>query len=108
MKVNLKNIEKTDSYLDSCKEYFDNLLSSNQNPQLQMMLQLLPNAKQELFKGQVNEKIICYWAEKDGVTASKEYQEKFWDWCINQGYHNEDWVLDNLETLEESFEETLE
>ena len=39
---------------------------------------------------------------------SKEYQEKFWDWCINQGYHNEDWVLDNLETLEESFEETLE
>ena len=61
----------------SFKDYFDNLLASNQNPQLQMMLQLLPNAKQELFKGQVNEKMICYWADKEGITNSVEYQEKF-------------------------------
>ncbi len=61
----------------SFKDYFDNLLASNQNPQLQMMLQLLPNAKQELFKGQVNEKMICYWAEKEGITSSEEYKEKF-------------------------------
>ncbi len=61
----------------SFQNYYDNLLASNQNPQLQMMLQLLPNAKQELFKGQVNEKLICFWAEKDGITASDEYKEKF-------------------------------
>jgi hypothetical protein len=61
----------------SFRDYFNNLLASNQNPQLQMMLQLLPNAKQELFKGQVNEKMICYWAEKEGITQSDEYKEKF-------------------------------
>jgi hypothetical protein len=39
---------------------------------------------------------------------SKEYQEKFWEWCIDHGYHNEEYVLNHLEDLEEMFEETLE
>ena len=39
---------------------------------------------------------------------SPEYEEKFWEWCIDQGYHNEDWVLNNLAELHEAFEETLE
>lgn len=39
---------------------------------------------------------------------SKEYDAKFWDWCIDQGYHNEDWVLDNLAELHEMFFEELE
>ena len=46
------------------------------------------------------------WVENVGFV--QHYESKFWDWCINQGYHNEDWVLDNLAELEESFEETLE
>ena len=43
--------------------------------------------------------------------ANKEYDEyesAFWDWCIKQGMHNEDWILDNLAELHEAFEETLE
>ena len=56
---------------------FDQLIASNAgNPQFQMMLNMLPNAKEEIFKGQSNEKIILYWAEKDGVTKTKEYQDK--------------------------------
>jgi hypothetical protein len=39
---------------------------------------------------------------------SPEYQEKFWAWCIDNGYHNEDYILDHLEVFEEMFEETLE
>ena len=39
---------------------------------------------------------------------SPEYQEKFWEWCIDNGYHNEEYVLNHLEDLEEMFEETLE
>ena len=61
----------------SFKNYIDNVIASNENPQLKIMLQLLPNAKQELFKRQVNEKMICYWAEKEGITNSTEYQEKY-------------------------------
>jgi hypothetical protein len=35
-------------------------------------------------------------------------EAKFWDWCIDHGYHNEDWVLDNLAELHEAYEESLD
>jgi len=32
-------------------------------------------------------------------------ESDFWDWCIANGYHNEDYVLEHREVLETLFEE---
>lgn len=61
----------------SFQEYFDNFVANNPNPQLQMMLQVLPNAKEEIFKARANEDLMLYWAEKDGIAQTEEYKAKF-------------------------------
>lgn len=35
-------------------------------------------------------------------------EAKFWDWCIDNGYHNEDYVLEHRDLLETLFEEELD
>lgn len=34
--------------------------------------------------------------------------DEFWSWCFDNGYHDKDYVLDNLAELEEQFLEELE
>lgn len=55
--------------------YYDQFLASN--PRLQGMIQFLPNAKQEIFKGMANEEIVMHWADLNDVASSAEYQKEF-------------------------------
>ncbi len=54
--------------------YYDQFIASN--PRLQGMIQFLPNAKQEIFKGMANEEIVMHWAEQNNVAATAEYQKE--------------------------------
>ncbi len=56
-------------------EYYDQFILSN--PRLQGMIQFLPNAKQEIFKGMASEEIVMHWAEQTNVASSAEYQKEF-------------------------------
>lgn len=48
-------------------------------------------------------------AMKEGLVKEPVFDENdFWQWCIDNGYHNEDYVLDNLAELEDRFLEELE
>lgn len=55
--------------------YYDQFLASN--PRLQGMIQFLPNAKQEIFKGMANEEIVMHWAEENNIATNAEYQKEF-------------------------------
>lgn len=35
-------------------------------------------------------------------------EDAFWQWCLENGYHNEDYVLDNMDELEARFLEEVE
>ncbi len=39
----------------------------------------------------------------DWEATEEKHMGSFWDWCIDQGYHNEDYILDNFVDLFESF-----
>jgi peptidyl-prolyl cis-trans isomerase C len=54
--------------------YYDQFIASN--PRLQGMIQFLPNAKQEIFKGMANEEIVMHWAEQNDVASSADYQKE--------------------------------
>ncbi len=54
--------------------YYNQFLASN--PRLQGMIQFLPNAKQEIFKGMANEEIVMHWAELSDVASNAEYQKE--------------------------------
>jgi hypothetical protein len=43
----------------------------------------------------------------DWEATEEKYVAQFWDWCLENGYHNEDYILDNFVDLFESFAETL-
>lgn len=48
-------------------------------------------------------------AMKEGLVTEPVFEENdFWQWCIEQGYHNEDYILDNQAELEARFLEELE
>ncbi len=54
--------------------YYNQFLAAN--PRLQGMIQFLPNARQEIFKGMANEEIVAYWAEQNNVCDTPEYQNE--------------------------------
>ncbi len=54
--------------------YYDQFIASN--PRLQGMIQFLPNARQEIFKGMANEEIVMHWAEENSVASDAEYQKE--------------------------------
>ena len=39
----------------------------------------------------------------DWEATEEKYESEFWSWCLENGYHNEDYVLDNYGDLFESF-----
>ncbi len=48
-------------------------------------------------------------AMKEGLVKEPVFDENdFWQWCIDNGYHNEDYVLDNQAELEDRFLEEFE
>ena len=61
----------TESQFDA---YYTQFLASN--PRLQGMIHLLPNAKQEIFKGMVNEEVVMRWAELNNVESNADYQKE--------------------------------
>ncbi len=54
--------------------YYNQFLAAN--PRLQGMIQFLPNARQEIFKGMANEEIVAYWAEQNNVCDTPDYQNE--------------------------------
>lgn len=55
----------------SFNEYYEQFISSN--PQLQAMVQFMPNAKKEIFNGMANERLILAWGEKNHIHNDKDY-----------------------------------
>jgi len=43
----------------------------------------------------------------DWETTEEKYESEFWSWCLENGYHNEDYVLDHYGDLFESFADGL-
>jgi hypothetical protein len=43
----------------------------------------------------------------DWESTEEKHEAAFWNWCIEQGYHNEDYVLDHYVDLFESFADGL-
>jgi hypothetical protein len=43
----------------------------------------------------------------DWESTEEKHMGKFWDWCIDHGYHSEDYILDNFVDLFESFADGL-
>lgn len=55
-------------------EYYEQFVSSN--PQLQAMIQFMPNAKKEIFNGMANERILIAWGEKNNIQNNADYQKE--------------------------------
>ncbi len=58
--------------VDQFNDYYNQFLAAN--PRLQGMIQFLPNAKQEILNGMINEEIVVYWAKQNKVDQNAEYQ----------------------------------
>ena len=43
----------------------------------------------------------------DWEATEEKYEHEFWSWCFENGYHNEDYILDNWGELFESFADKL-
>jgi hypothetical protein len=43
----------------------------------------------------------------DWEATEEKHEAAFWNWCLGEGYHNEDYILDNYGDLFESFAEML-
>ncbi len=56
----------------SFDEYYQQFISTN--PQLQAMIQFMPNAKKEIFSGMANERLLITWGEKNNIHTDKDYQ----------------------------------
>lgn len=46
------------------------------NPQMQQMIQFMPNAKKEIFSGMANEQILIEWGEQNHIHKSNSYQQE--------------------------------
>ena len=47
-------------------------------------------------------------AMEEGLVKKPVFDEnKFWMWLIENGYHDEDYILDNLAELEMLYEESI-
>jgi len=47
-------------------------------------------------------------AMEEGLVKKPVFDEnKFWMWLIDNGYHNEDYILDNLAELEDLYLESI-
>ena len=45
---------------------------------------------------------------EEGLVKEPVFDEnKFWMWLIDNGYHNEDYILDNLAELEDLYLESI-
>lgn len=58
--------------VDQFDEYYNQFLAAN--PRLQGMIQFLPNAKQEILNGMINEEIVVHWAKQNKIDKGAEYQ----------------------------------
>ncbi|MFT6765415.1 MAG: hypothetical protein ACJAZS_000292 [Alteromonas naphthalenivorans] len=58
----------------SFDKYYEQFVSSN--PQLQSMIQFMPNAKKEIFNGMANERILLVWGEKNNIHGDAEYKKE--------------------------------
>lgn len=54
--------------------YYEQFVSTN--PQLQAMVQFMPNAKKEIFKGMANERILIAWGEKNNIHDDVNYKKE--------------------------------
>jgi hypothetical protein len=47
-------------------------------------------------------------AMEEGLVKEPVFDEnKFWMWLMDNGYHNEDYILDNLAELEMLYEDSI-
>ncbi|MBI2352875.1 peptidyl-prolyl cis-trans isomerase [Candidatus Dependentiae bacterium] len=51
-------------------------MARKMNPQIDMFLQMIPNAEKEFFKGIVVGKLLKAWAEKEGVNNTADFQKQ--------------------------------
>lgn len=54
--------------------YYEQFISTN--PQLQAMIQFMPNAKKEIFNGMANERILIAWGEKNHIHDDAGYKKE--------------------------------
>ena len=54
--------------------YYEQFVSTN--PQLQSMIQFMPNAKKEIFNGMANERILIAWGEKNNIHETNDYKKE--------------------------------
>lgn len=54
--------------------YYEQFISTN--PQLQAMIQFMPNAKKEIFNGMANERILIAWGDKNDIHKDADYKEE--------------------------------
>jgi len=43
----------------------------------------------------------------DWEATEEKHQDAFWTWCLENGIHNEDYILDNFGDLFEDFADNL-
>lgn len=54
--------------------YYEQFISTN--PQLQAMIQFMPNAKKEIFSGMANERILIAWGDKNNIHNDADYKKE--------------------------------
>lgn len=58
---------------NSFEEYMNEFLEAQ--PQYKQVVEFMPDAKRNIFEGQVNEEIISKWAEDKGIETKSDYQK---------------------------------
>jgi len=59
---------------DSFNEYYNQFIAAN--PRMQAMIQFMPNAKQEIFNGMMNERLLLAWGDEHEIQKSSDYQKE--------------------------------
>lgn len=60
--------------VQSFEKDFNNLVESN--PQLQQIMQIMPDIKEKIFEGLVNQQVVDYYIEKNKLDKTAEYQQQ--------------------------------
>lgn len=60
--------------VQSFEKDFNNLVESN--PQIQQIMQFMPDIKEKIFEGLINQQVVDYYVAKNNLDKSAEYQQQ--------------------------------
>lgn len=93
---------------NSFEEYLDEFAKSD--PQVEMMMSVMPNIKQQIFNNLITEKLISYWITANKKDQSVSYKQKFEKYLERVKSHInieefKDYLLSQIDSSDKALEE---